>query len=118
MGWVVYLRGMEINLNVPDSVLIYVFTTAVEGGVNYWASAEDYSWSEDDVDANRVTLHVLDDEDEPAHVVTIETLRKGMVAMAADGRFGEIASILTEDYDSFDADVTVQYGIFGKVIFG
>jgi hypothetical protein len=85
--------------NVPDEavtqVAVDLITTAVEGGINDWASVSEYhwgqpglghsnrrEWSEEDTSYANVTVHDLIDEDAPPEGVAIdvpkmvETIRK------------------------------------------
>lgn len=139
-----------------------VFVTAIEGGINYWATVEDYHWTngdEDsldrkDIDGFYATVYEMADEDgegSPSgravrwcpYYVNGELLRidanviargirlfidevKGegggeklpydhywwqfVEANDTNGRDG--------DYDAIVAEQVVQYGLFGKAIYG
>lgn len=122
-----------------------LLTTAVEGGINYWAYVSNYRWDTDrpNDDGSTFTVHDTsvmvheteegDDEEgyPPAHVVTLDTIAHG-IALARQSGLGSMSgpeyvkqfwlSDRTNgrdgDYDADIADSILQLGIFGKVIYG
>lgn len=54
--------------------LHYVFTTALEGGINYWATVETYHWSEgigaDDLDGFNATITSSEEDWGVSHLST------------------------------------------------
>lgn len=109
-----------------------VWTTAVEGGIGYWSQIEGYRWSDEDPSTMGGTLHELNDEtddfDGDQHVVTMGTITKGLgrirrgeVTMNDRLRDAILLANRTNDageIDSDAADVIVQAGIFGEVVYG
>lgn len=124
-----------------------ILTTAVEGGISYWATVLEY-----DVDAylktsDPATLRVkltesewLDDEDDDTvHTVTIDTIATG-VNKIAEAKAEEIAYLPERhqqavtaasrendfcpadgrysDIDAGVADTILQVAVFGKVVYG
>lgn len=107
-----------------DEAFKDVFYAAIEGGVNYWAAVTDY-----DVDDARVVLSDIEDEDGERWEVTTATVGKGIETIVAGG--AEVnreilrqASLIHHghydlaDVDAWVADVVVQVGLFGEIVFG
>lgn len=116
-----------------------ILTTAIEGGINYWASVLHY-----DPDMDNDTLELGDEchavivEDEDAaesKVIDTATIRKAMSKLHK----GEGFSLTREtpewwakkwrkayrecatgewDFDATDADIVVQVALFGEVVYG
>jgi hypothetical protein len=127
--------------------LSYILTTAVEGGINYWASVSDYRWWDPDLDGGKA-LHaeglcnayaVIHDQEgdrtgEHGTLVTVDDIaralgiiRQGPVEfLAADVRTAIIAHDRSNgepegsymDIDAGIADEIVQVALFGKVVYG
>lgn len=102
-----------------------VLTTAVEGGINYWAQVGDYA-----PDEGTVTVYESEEDDKP-HAVTIETIAKGIGVAREKG----LASLSGPDYvaqfwladrtnserGDYDADIAdsiLQLGLFGQITYG
>lgn len=130
--------------------LASVLTTAIEGGISYWATVESYTWFDPDLagghatpgpggtaNARAVIFETEDDllaentDNEPAarHTVTVDTIATGMArfrtiytnlprhhyirqALLADRTNGEDG-----DYDADIADIVLQLGVFGEVVY-
>jgi len=110
-----------------------ILVTAVEGGINYWFSVA--RW-----DGSKAVGYEDDGEDKPAkHTITVATVRKGINILAkgggydaARGRYEETpqwwkdkwreayegCATLDWDYDAGDADVIIQVGLLGEVVYG
>jgi hypothetical protein len=122
--------------NHYDQLLHDLFVTAMEGGVNYWASLSLYKWSTgdghtEDLMGFSAVLH--DDEGDTPDIgmpVTREVMDRGY-RLAVDEWRRRISwncdvdlprpDRVTEDgwdHDAGDADVIVQLGLFGDVIYG
>jgi hypothetical protein len=94
---------------------IYVVNTAVEGAINYWAGVGDY-----DCDAGTCILVVENEETEHAgkhYPITPDTIDKGLEVLK---KLYPISwkRLVTDNYDSNDADACLQAAIFGQLIFG
>jgi hypothetical protein len=104
------------------------FSTALEGGINYWSVCHEYHWDREDFFAtitdNEGTIHRIDREvierglglyyggylvdgygDKKHHVSA--DVREFIDSCGDDG-----------DMDAGDADNVVQLGLFGKVVYG
>lgn len=112
------------TLHLTDEFVRDVFTTAIEGGINYWASVGEYWHS----NPNPAKVYALIEEKEDAgageHRVTLDTVVDGITAVLAKPqlRTGLVAHIFALDaaeIDADDADVIVQMGLFdGEVVYG
>lgn len=106
--------------------------TAAEGGIGYWAQMETYEWrrwhgSDNPADALPVaddfvyyTIHALsEDESEfngPAVDVTPALIKRGFGLYREQGRTLDTDGPSYLDADA--ADVIVQLGVYGKVVYG
>lgn len=111
-----------------DDLYKDIFVTAIEGGINYWAEITDYQWNRTDWYANFVEI---DNEEDGDTTIDIYVIRKG-ANMLNDKKYGGIPDTVGDvyrdylslnnldnsDVDATVADVIVQLGLFGKVIYG
>ena len=116
-----------------DKAYFDIFVTALEGGINYWASVDTYIWTDDsgheDVLGFHATIRDIED-DNGEFVVNRETIARGvgLFSVWASGhpsqhrhdagnclRFGKWDEL---DIDADLADEIVQFGIFGELIYG
>jgi hypothetical protein len=125
-----------------DTFFRDIFTTALEGGINYWAQVHAYHiWQAGTAEQTEPGLVadyagfyavVTDEADqrfETSHRISRTTIVQGYrLATSAHWR-GRIAwsagkppVVLTGDidwdFDASDADVIVQLGLFGDVVYG
>ena len=123
--------------------MIDLFTTACEGGIQYWATVEAYRHNDDDFAVNRARLldRIAVDEDGAAetscrHVLTAElvdvTLRRVVALPAATFdlapewkrrlttlHFASAKPYFDDvDYDATDADVLAQVATLGRLVYG
>lgn len=107
-------------------------STAIEGGISYWASVRAYHvadptlW-ETDTETNAYA-EVRAEDNATWHVVTLDTmargwsLYRGQTMSGAD--YGKQAMLANRtngadgDYDADIADNVLQLGIFGEIIYG
>jgi hypothetical protein len=117
-----------------------LITTAVEGGINYWATVESYRWDCPVADRHATVVEGDHPAEAGPHTVTVASMRAAMVKVA-DGDVREFhnsgyrdsyrlrlrrmlanAAMGVEDdnydYDAGDADSMFQIAIFGEVIYG
>ena len=135
-----------------DQALLDVFTTACEGGINYWADVRKYHWTNDPngdplraPDYEGFEARIMDKEDtytgsddyEPI-LINRETIEEGIDSLAKRLVHNDLTlssyhtiAILelwkivnaegnddNLDYDADTADLIVQQGLFGDVIYG
>jgi len=119
-----------------DQLLLDLFTTALEGGINYWSVCSFYRWWS--LDAEPLTESdyrdfyadiVSEDEDwEGTLRIDRNVLRKGYglatgpwrnkLAWSTDKPPVVVGPETDWDYDAGDADMIVQLGLFGEVVYG
>jgi hypothetical protein len=134
------MATIKIEKELNDEFLRDVGITAVEGGIGYWSQIEGYGKFVNSLyvgDTSQKSLNPLNrlgklfviddwtgepDPEEPTHELTTELIAKGMQLVLDSGKWKRIASaILAEDagdLDAGDADVIVQLGCFGEVVYG
>jgi hypothetical protein len=124
-----------------EQFLSDVLTTAVEGGINYWAAVSDYKWYEGDFRAIPASVKVHEIDDDPADVsqpyfevgVPITTKEIGAAIARIMNPNDEIkhlnpyvrslvfqASMENDagDIDTDIADTIMQIAVLGGVIYG
>jgi hypothetical protein len=122
-----------------EQALLDLFTTGLEGGIGYWSAASEYRYS--DTDGNetmdfRAVIHEMDEDEDgysdEALVVDKHTIRRGMQRLyrhmidlgdeasryqmqaCRDFTFGRWDDF---DFDSDTADLVIQMGLFGKIVY-
>ena len=123
-----------------DQFLDDVIITAVEGGVGYWSFAQAYRWHRDGdedtppEDGVTVELRAIEDGDDPKNwtrvdraliAAAMERLAAGPVESLHDSIRGRLVGqyVIARDggdydFDAGDADIIVQTGLFGEVVYG
>ena len=109
-----------------------ILTTAIEGGVQYWATIKTYEWE----GRSEPFAVIMDcEEDDPKeHTVSPATIAKGLNLLRSGAAWGDgpvpewwVRKWRTAynecadgswDFDAGDADVIVQAGLFGEVVYG
>lgn len=132
-----------IPVRVPVQLLIDILTTAIEGGTNYWLLGTTAEFTDE---GGYRMVGILDNEtgkpfdasnfregyDPSVREVNIDTVAQGMKVILAGSNpdfVGKMAQRLAGgilsaahggdfDFDANDADVIVQLGLFGQVVFG
>lgn len=120
-------KDQRYNNELLDSVII----TAIEGGIGYWSVCSEYEW--DGVPARAVVQEFDESTGEPyGEKLTID---RALVSKALDrvtdltqpriankSLTKEIIFAVLEDdpgcIDADGADVLVQFGLFGKIVYG
>ena len=102
------------------------FVTAIEGGIGYWSEVVQYDWDRADWFAT-----IIDIEGQ-SHRINEATIRLGFRRLADSDGSGEVRSAarslmysggrITEAWedvqDADTADMIVQYGLFGELVYG
>jgi len=129
-----------------DRALMDVFTTACEGGINYWANFRKYHWcldgsgDLDKMDYQNFEAHITlaDDDRKDEIVINRQVIEHGIDEIGKrlvghDFRLSpyhtmailELWRIVNAegnldylDYDADTADLIVQQGLFGEIIYG
>jgi hypothetical protein len=130
----VELRSLQQWVSARDAerqqLLADILIGAVEGGTGYWATVSDYQHSGPAADTS-ATLHEIesgDDEHPDGREVTTETIEAGIQAIL-DPYFRVLTHLraaITHAHNECDAggldaeaaDVIVQAGLFGEIVYG
>jgi len=106
-----------------------ILTTAIEGGINYWAFCQEYQWcDEDGNDLPEVTATIKDLEDGRVHYLDQSVIARGLsrlareIEMSTHGRrywrtAYKDAATNDFDFDVADADRIVQVGLFNEIVY-
>lgn len=101
-----------------------VMTTAIEGGINYWASIDTVSQIEDPTEIlgwRYDAARVVDLEDGEEYTINLDTIARGLNRIAKIQPRGRIAAADRDmdagDLDAIDADIIVQFGLFGEHVY-
>lgn len=125
-----------------EGMLNMVFTTAIEGGINYWADVIDYTWSDHTEDCNMIVEFfgaIVDREDgkNTQYGIDVTVIKRG-IRRAFNNRnligdeyqrdaiaelyYGVVMNSQVSrddvDFDATTADIIVQYGLFGELVYG
>lgn len=132
-------RRVSVEVELSPQFLADVLTTAVEGGITYWATlAQVYRAKDgdplplDDLSVYGVDVHEEDDGGHVHRAVTLDTVHTGIhrivsgsVEIAPSLRHVIAGAVLgygegpdAGDIDADAADVIVQAGLFGEVVYG
>lgn len=109
-----------------------ILATAIEGGINYWAgidARDDLGDGADQPLGHPTQVRLIDVEDRELHHVDHNTVATGLrlacMAMRAGTirdypQFRQACQTNGErgDFDADTADLAIQFGIFGAVVYG
>ena len=122
-----------------------VFTTAIEGGINYWAEIVAYKWDRAKWYAEIIERGAGPDSTPGRHRIDREVIRRGMQVLASEtdesreaNRIDHgslhaklsfaLATVVASGFtmigaledllDADTADMVVQAGLFGEVVYG
>lgn len=125
--------------NHYDQLILDIFTTAMEGGINYWSWTHEYHWMKHDGSDDFDNFYALIEEtdDGPKHRIDRKVIEKGYTIateeLQADEIFWSMSAPISKkkmlspsyvdeedawDFDAGDADIIVQLGLFGTVFYG
>jgi hypothetical protein len=128
------LRALQQWVSARDAerqrLLADILIGAVEGGTGYWATVSSYEHSGPAADTS-ATLHEIepgDDEHPDGREVTTETIEQG-IQKILDPHFRvctHLRAAITHAHNECDvggldaeaADVIVQAGVFGEIVYG
>lgn len=129
-----------IDIEVPDAKLTGLagdlITTAVEGGINYWAQVSGYQWDGVPV---QVTVHEIEPSEDQKEAVVCKVTTVEMVQAIGDLVAGRVKAFSSMgygqtfrdrliawmtgneddfDFDANDADAMMQIACLGEVVYG
>lgn len=119
-----------LDIELSDKEVVSIYTTALEGGIGYWAIADEYKWQylyedwENDIvhplepDQVLVVLSDTEDDDFKDEQLTPAKIRAGVKLLIE--RYPHMYQILDDQFhvDADGADAVVQLGLFGEIVYG
>ena len=104
------------TFTLTDKDVQNIFVTAMEGGIDYWATIMVYDWP-------KIVGEIVNEDTGKRHEVNAMTVLDGIEYVASrvgmDWYAGPLMErIETEDYDASDADAIIQAGLFDDIIYG
>lgn len=123
---------LKIQREIPEQMLSDILVTAFDGGYGacwYWAEPAKEGWLQIDDKGEWLSVTIKEQEEggsgkEGPFTVSLETIGKGIEKLFEDGvlpRRGDIRNeILSPDcaLDAEGADIVVQLGLFGELVYG
>jgi hypothetical protein len=121
---VLFAYDKYVVANPPEELLENVFVDAVESGqLSYWAYITQYNSTK--LTATLVEVEEAESSDTsenvPVYKISKNTVLRGLRKMQlvdSDGIQGVFRRIMSEEYDAADADLAIQFGIFGEEVYG
>ncbi len=114
-----------------DQLYADIFTTACEGGINYWAEVHAYCWLKDDGSEELfdffAEIECIEVEDEYKYILDRDVIGSGYKKACLEFPHYSWSTAPPPvtvdedtdwDFDAGDADMIVQIGLFGDVLFG
>ena len=125
----------DTAVTARDQLFFDLFTTALEGGIGYWSECSAYHWELDgvegtyDVQGFRADVYDAEEDDAEKLVIDRSVIARGYrlatsrewrnkLAWSSDKPPIVITADTDWDYDAGDADLVVQLGLFGEVVYG
>lgn len=120
-----------LDIELSDKEVVSIYTTALEGGIGYWAIADEYKWQylyedwENDIvhplEPDQVLVVLSDTEDDhfKDEQLTPAKIRAGVKLLIE--KYPHMYQILDDNefhVDADGADVVVQLGLFGEIVYG
>lgn len=119
-----------LDLELSDKEVVNIYTTALEGGIGYWAVCDEYKWQhlyEDwdndivkplDPDQVLVVLSDTEETDFKNEHLTPAKIRTGTKLLIEN--YPHLYQILDNEFnvDANGADAIVQLGLFGEIVYG
>lgn len=120
---------MIIDVEISDQLCADILSIAIEGGIGYWAEAQDIKRTAgDDWEYAEYTLIDAEGDEEWQHVVGFAAVRRGIEMLLApearvtgDTKGNVKAAVLRDDagfVDAGDADAIIQFACFGEIVYG
>lgn len=132
-----------VQHELTDQQIADLFTTAIEQSIGYWAICNEYHWIKKDENGqylkddhgshqhDLIGFYALieegeSDEDDRTFCVDRGVICSGLRNLASaslinfpkDRQLQVVANIIGDNYDETDADIVVQAGLFGEIIYG
>lgn len=125
---------VQLTVRISNEQIRDLLSTALEGGINYWADYEAGYTPQQEAMAKKLKgvweglpvyfiedteykLVIKDMYESKAHELTYDRLRLGLVDMA-DKYPVHMQKLLTDEFDAETGDVFIQCCVFGDIIYG
>ena len=105
-----------------------IFITAIEGGINYWCIVKNYRWNCEDFSCKVIEYDEDTDSHKNRYNLNAAVIEQGILKVKERSfqvNSDILAYILLADHnndagdiDSICADVIVQAGLFGEIVYG
>ena len=120
-----------LDIDLSDKEVVDIYTTALEGGIGYWAIADEYKWQylyEDwekgivkPLEPDQVLVVLSDTEDDhfKDEELTPAKIRAGVKLLIE--KHPHMYQIINDNefhVDADGADAVVQLGLFGEIVYG
>jgi hypothetical protein len=120
-----------LDIELSDLEVVNIYTTALEGGIGYWAVCDEYRWQylyEDwengivkplEPDQVLVVLSDTEETDFKNEELTPAKIRAGVKLLIE--KYPNKYQIIDDNQfhvDADGADLVVQLGLFGEVVYG
>ena len=120
-----------LDIELSDLEVVNIYTTALEGGIGYWAVCDEYRWQylyedwendivkELDPDQVLVVLSDTEETDFQNEHLTPAKIRAGVKLLIE--KYPHKYQIINDNQfhvDADGADLVVQLGLFGEVVYG
>ena len=115
--------GVNVTITFTREFLADILCTAIEGGINYWAAIKDVQRNEE-LGVVSCSLKDAEDDEDEWHDVSTDTIIKGIELYLSNRDnftkrlYQELLTGNAADYDVDDADLLVQLGLFGNIVYG
>ena len=108
------------NITSNTQLINDLFTTACEGGINYWCELNNYDYK------NTTSDYSINTNDAPSGItkqgsISDTTIINGIKTLQTmNNSFSKriLNDIINENFDAETGDVVLQLGLFNKIIFG
>lgn len=125
--------NFNIDVQITDKDIDDIMAIALDGGISYWCgTAEvvgDYlgEYASDQISrGGTLKLYDLEDKDEVFELTKEKFLQGVRLFLGTPSNFGRVVNLDSSDkfcidcceIDAEDADVIVQYALFGEVVYG
>jgi len=119
-----------LDLELSDKEVVNIYTTALEGGIGYWAVCDEYKWQhlyedwDNDIvkplDPDQVLVVLSDTEENDFENVELTPAKIRAGAKLLIEQFPHMYQIVDNEFhvDADGADLIVQLGLFGEVVYG
>lgn len=119
-----------LDLELSDKEVVNIYTTAMEGGIGYWAVCDEYKWMylyEDwnndivkELDPDQVLVVLSDTEENDFENVELTPAKIRAGAKLLIEQYPHLYQIIDDEFhvDANGADAIVQLGLFGEIVYG